>query len=549
MILEDEQAIKVLESSQQVPNFITVSRDESVELFALLEGDQFAELLINRIEYIESKDKAEARKKYSRDIAHFFQRLLNPTENVYSATGGSKVYKIKDKTKLENLLSKISRIRNGKSLQQWLRATWMPLYHSDPNGVIFMEYSTEGDDVECWPTYKNIDHIRNYKARGQKLEWILFEPVKKNINTQIVECWRLVDDTQDRLYKKEGNQFILIEEIDGVKVSFEHPFGVVPALINSDIEKLKGTHRLSPIDKVVELSKEYARDQSIKTIYKKYNGFPYQWKYQDQCEKCHGAGKDPEGNTCRECDGHGYYKSKDVTDVHVLATPDKEDVILNPSMGFVTPPLDIWTQYDNELELLDKMAHKTHWGTMAGSIQNIAKTATEIILNTQPMIDKLNAYSDTAEFMEGFFTELIANLIDDSKPKDESIASINYGRRYIIDPPDVILEKYENAKKEGDNNVILDRLFNEYLTAKYKNDPDFLRVILLKSKVEPYIHLSVEQVNAIFGNTEAQKKVLFEDWWNTLTVDDFDKTASTLSTEFETWFASQQQTTPTTGAE
>jgi len=90
---------------------------------------------------------------------------------------------------------------------------------------------------------------------------------------------------------------------------------------------------------------------------------------------------------------------------------------------------------------------------------------------------------------------------------------------------------------------------NEYFTAKYRSDPEWLRTILLKAKVEPYIHLSIEQVNTIFGNVEAQRKVLFEDWWNTLKPDSLKKDAETLRKEFDAWFKAQTTAEPKEGEE
>lgn len=539
MTLDDIQALTILKASQQIPPFIETSRTESRELFALLEGTGFIKELINRIEFIESEKKSLARKKYSRDITPFYERLLRPVDNVYSATGGSVVYNIEDKEKRMSLMKKISRIRSGKSLREWLKANWMPLYHSDPNGVIFMEYES-GDKEGCWPTYKNINFIRNYVSRGQMVEWILFDPVDTEINGDTVKVWRLVDDKMDRRYRQDGDTFTLLDEISGIKVTFEHPFGTTPAIINSDIEKLTGDNRLSPIHKIVELSKEYARDQSIKTLYKKFNGFPKEWKYVDQCKECVGAKKDSDGNVCKSCDGHGYYTTDDVTDIVTLAIPEKDEVQIDPISGYIVPPLDIWNQYNNELDILDKTAHETHWGTVLGIKTTGLKTATEVILNSQPMINKLDGYSDTGEFIETALTELIANFVDQQKPRDEKIASISYPRRYIIDPPDVILQKYQEAKKNGDNNVILDRLFNEYITAKFRNDPEFLRVTLLKSEVEPYLHLDNQTITDTFGGTEAQKKVMFEDWWKTLTRDNFKETSDKLKEAFEQWFEDQQ---------
>ena len=58
---------------------------------------------------------------------------------------------------------------------------------------------------------------------------------------------------------------------------------------------------------------------------------------------------------------------------------------------------------------------------------------------------------------------------------------------------------------------------------------------LVKSKVEPYLHSSVEQVQLIFGRTEAQRKILFEKWWKTLTPEQR-MDATGLEENFNTWF-------------
>jgi hypothetical protein len=61
--------------------------------------------------------------------------------------------------------------------------------------------------------------------------------------------------------------------------------------------------------------------------------------------------------------------------------------------------------------------------------------------------------------------------------------------------------------------------------------------------------LSIEQVNTIFGNVEAQRKVLFEDWWNTLKPDSLKKDAEVLRKEFDAWFKAQTTAEPKEGEE
>ena len=546
MILEEDEVLKILKANASLPSWVETARTQSDKLFALMHGDEFIKELI-KIEWLESKKKQQARAKYSRNIVPFYTKLLRPIANVYSANGGSMHFDIKDGKDKDTLLSKLSRTRDGKSLRDWLKTFWMPLYHSDPNGIIFLEYETE-PEVNCWPTYKQISHIRNYRAKGQLVEWLMFEPRKVMINKKVERVIRFVDDEQDRTYlMTAGGNFELLDTLNDKIVTFKHPFGQVPAIINSDIEMFRGDIRLSPANAIIDMSEEFARDQSVKTLYKKYMGFPKEWKYVDQCKTCFGAKKVEGANgkvNCADCEGHGYYEVGDVTDILTLAIPEGDEIKITPEVaGFVVPPLDIWTQYNLELQTLSEAAHSTHWGTMAGFTSQVQKTATEVFFDAQPMTDKLNDYADVAEAVEGQFIEWIANLVIASKKKDEKIASINYGRRYIIDPPDVILEKYERAKEKEDNSVILDTGFNEYLTSKYRRDPEFLRVMLLKSRVFLYIHLNSEQVRETFGIIEAQKKALNSEWWETLSKEDFDKSDETLRGDFQKWFEDQQPTT------
>jgi len=549
MVLDEIEAQKVLKANITASQSILDSRDRSDVLFALLHGDDFNNLLIDKIEYIESENKAKARKKFARNVVHVSGRLLRPVANVYSANGGSIHIDLEGDEK-EILINKMSRTRDGKSLREWLKTFWMPLYHSDPNGVIFIEYTTK-DELDCWPTYKQISHIQAYKPKGQLLEWILFAPTDVVIDGKKEQVIRLVDDVQDRTYQKKGDEFILLQTIGDKSVTFPHPFGQVPALINSDIENFRGNNRLTPVEAIIPNLEEYARDQSIKTIYKTRMGLPTEWKLSDQCGVCLGSGKNKDKDgACPECDGHGYYTGKDITDIKYIATPESDEAPIRgeDTGGFISPPTEVLQEFRDELKDLDESMHSTHWGTLAGFTTVVQKTATQVFFDSQPMTDKLNDYGDVAEMMEGQIVEWFANLLVPTKTdKSENIASISYGRRYIIDPPDVILEKYERAKKEGDNNTILDRLFNEYLTARYRRDLNFLRIMLLKASIEPYLHLKSDEVLIYFGAIEVQKKILFQNWWATLSSSDFDKSVETLKTEFDKWFTDQNKTVPTTG--
>lgn len=528
----DTEAARVLKLHAQVTPAFTKMRDNSKELKALVNGESFIEELIKKIENIESAKKAKARELYSRDIQDLFERLFQPIGNIYYASGGVKDYDITNKETKESFLKKIANIRDDKPLSEWVQKYAIKLMNTDPNGLIFLEYTTT-PNLDIYPTYKSINAIRYYKAKGQLVDYVIFEPESDKESKKFT--WRIVDDKKDRTFQQEGQIFTLIKE-----KSFTHPFGTVPALICSNNIELGSDIRNPSIRSVLGLAKEIARDQSFLTLYKVYKGNPIFWKYVSYCSDCSGSGsivKDNKKATCTECSGTGkVIKKSDVTDAVELPLPeDLDSPVIAPNIaGFISPDMDVWTTYEDTLDKAEMRMYKTHWGTNYGQQQvNGQKTATEVIYDKQPLENRLNEYADYAEYCEWRLSEWILNFFDPRKKRNESKITINLGRRYTIEGYDTILQRYEDSKKAGENTVILDKIFSEYLVAKYRNNPIDLQINLVKAKVEPYLHITLNDVRTIFGNIEAQRKVLFQKFWNTVT--DYNDSEA-ITKAFDTWF-------------
>lgn len=536
VIKNDIEAILCLKSNIQLSADWTEMRDYSKELKALVNGDDFIDELIDKIEGLESEKKARARRMYAADIQHLFSRLFQPIETIGFATGDTRKYDINSDKLKKKFISTVSNIKDNKPLSEWVLRNAIDLINTDPNGVIFLEYKTTPIS-DIYPTYKSINSIRYYEARGQLVEFIIFEPYILNQK----EHYRIVDDEYDRTFIREGNEYIKVESL-----SFKHPFGQVPAIICSNISYAGGTMKLSAIHKILDQAKDYARDQSFLTLYKIYKGNPIFWRYVSYCGDCNGSGK-VASEICSTCSGEGKYISKnDVTDVVELPIPDdKETPIIAPNIaGFISPDLDVWTKYEETLVMTEAKMYKSHWGTMFGmqmDKNSNAKTATEIIADKQPLENQLNKYADYIEFVEWKLAEWILNFFDVTKSKSETLITIHRGRRYIIESYDILLEKYETSVKMEDNNVILDKLFVEFLNSKYRNNLEDLHENLLKARIEPYLHLTIKNTLQIFGNLEAQRKVLFQKFW--LTVTDY-SSEEKIKADFETWFEANKKEVP-----
>lgn len=531
MVFSDKtQVIREIKKVIQVPSWVVEARKYHKEMKALIYGDDYKELLL-QIEHIETTKKASARKKYSRPIKDINAKLLEPVSNVYSATGGGKEYNIKSESQKKDFLKQLANVRDGLSIERWLETYWSKdLYNVDPSGIMFLEWETKNEITKAYPTYKSIDSIRNYKSNGLALEFIIFNP-KQIINSADV-IWRVVDDEKEYLIKQSGN--IFTETTDS---PINHPFGICPGRVNSDKKRLGEQIRLAPIDSVIPNEKEILRDRSILTIHKFLNGFPISYRPALVCPSCHGTGKDGSGN-CADCNGKGFLQNTDIVDEIILPIDlNAENTSMLPSnfAGHITLDLGIWNQYIEEGKRMFNELFETIWGTRESS-EVKDQTAMGIILNTQPMTSRLNSWSEVAQSHEWAFTEMLANFYIPTKDKDERISIITYGRNYIIQPPEFLLEQYQKSKEKKDGATILDRKLTEYLTSKYKNDPSTLMVELRKKELEPYIHLDFDTVFKVYGQKEAQKKGLFTDWWETLSKDDILKPIEQLEINRDKYF-------------
>lgn len=524
--------IDLIKEHQTPPNWVIEARETNKELRALVYGDDFKELLINEIEKIEDKQRSVARKKYSIDVRDLFSRVLQPRDNVFSADGGSEKWLIENETRIENIQERLEKFKGGKSIDKYLSEFYFQLSDIDPNGLLFLEYKSEDGEIDVYPTYKSIQDIQVYDCKGQRPKWVLFSPVKFiDSNENIFKLWRYVDADKDVMIKERNGVFEEVEDM-----TFVNDFGVVPAIILSPIEKVGTKTRLSWLFFIQELAKKYARDVSVKTIYEFLQGFPKHWRYIMMCNACHGSGQ-KDGKTCKKCNGTGELIKNDVTDDIRLPVPrEKESPIIAPNVaGFISPDLDTLKYMEESRATLEDIITNTFWGTTAAKNgEGSNETATGRYLDIQPMENRLNMFSDAVQDVHNDIVEYITSLIDKQSKLGEKVYMKIYGRRFIIESPDVLMEKYAKARKDGVSFSILDKMVEEIIMSKYKNDPMMRRRMLKKTKVEPYIHMSIMEVSNVFNEVEANKKVLFSEWWDNVT--DYDKSDEDLRAEFKQWF-------------
>lgn len=454
--------------------------------------------LADYLAQIETYERPEAlalRRQYAKSNKDMFSRVLRPIDKIFSAKGGGYFFDLPDSSKAA-FTAQLRNVENGYSSRKWVENFWKPRYFDDPMGLIFMELEEDGSEV--YPTYKSSEDVYDYYNEGRELKYLV-------LRTDDKEIFRVVDDSFDALYRFDGKKVTKIPS-----QTFPNYFGYVPAKIISDLP-YNGSEKLfaSPIDDLIELADEFLRDDSVRTIYKFKHGFPKAWKYAEMCGDCKGSGH-IEAQTCKSCNGTGKKLDSKVSDIMVLSVPEQGQPTVAPDVaGYVTPDIEYLQQSMTELKDLENLIFQTHWGTHQKE-DTANETATGRFIDVQPVNDRLNGYADAAESIETFITDAIGKF---TYPTSYNGCSINYGRRFLIESPDAIWKKYEDARQKGAPLTTLDEHLREYLESKYQNNSLELQKYLKQMKVEPFVHLTIAEAKLnVPDSSEYLKKLYFCEW-------------------------------------
>lgn len=503
---------------------------------------------LEKVKNFENDEQKKLRQEIARSTKDLMSYLLNPLQKVYSANGFNNNVEVDSESAKETFIEHLDRLPEGMSLRKWMQTYWMEAYISDPNGIILVESESDEEDPKSYPTYKSINTVHDYSLKWDEFEYIIFLHGKVKIEHEEVQVYRVYDDEKDALYYVKDNTLYKYGNIEE-DTSFDenhiwmHQKGEVPAVLVSDIVNKKGGKK-SFIEKIDESLKEYLRDSSVHSIYKFLHGFPIFWRYAMKCSTCSGEGKvknysynpdEAESETnqptkiCPTCNGKRLKVTSDVSDGVTLPIPQSsDDPKLAPDIaGYVTPDLKTWKMQLEEMLSMKKEMFYAIWGTTIAEEQGVEKTATEAYLNVQPIMDRLNQVSDTAEDKENKVIEYMGKAMLQGSFKS---SNVRYGKRFLIETPDVLWDKYITAKEKKAPISTLDHLYEQYLMAEYHNDMTMMERKLKEFYLEPFVHYSILDLKGVATQEQLQEKLLFSQWNSQA---DFTKPVEKLEAEFK----------------
>jgi hypothetical protein len=522
------EEVEVIVNSE-LDHRIVSAREMSRKLRLHVDGIGLQDYL-ERINNYENEAQFLAREKHAISNKFITEELLRPVDNAFHARGGSRNYKFKTSGKEDELVDKLVDVKANASLSEYIEQEWFHRFVTDPNGLIFMEIKEseeEGEtvreelreepDTVIEPTYKSIFSIRAYEQNGIFVDWVIFEPhvlipdaKEPDKEEKTKKLFWAVDNKFYYLYEQSDEGLKLINEI-------ENSFDKVPAILCSNIHNNVTGWKKSPIDAQIELLDKYLVSNSVLNISEFFHNYPIPWRYVDECNTCHGSGTtvsqaaQNRGSeiSCTSCGGTGK-ATKDVTDGIDLKFPaNNDDPQIDPPAGYITTPTEAWT---NQITSLDRgwdIMYFSQWGTTV-SKDTENETATGRFLDAQPVNNRLNKYSKSIEQAH----TAIANFIGQFYfPETFEIAIIQYGRRYLIETPDQIWEKYLKSKNDDAPTSTLDLLLFQYYESEFRENERLFIYESKKARLEPFVHWDVKLVKDLAINqTDYYKKVYFSEW-------------------------------------
>lgn len=505
------------------------AREMNNKLLLHVEGIGLQESLAD-INGYENSDQREARKKHAISNKFITEELLRPTDNAFNARGGSKYYKFSanEDSKKRTLVKKLSTIKNSHSLDWYIRHEWFNKFITDPNGLIVIESETADvheKDRDAYPTYKSIQSIRAYEQNGSFVDWVVFEPheVIEKDGRKVKVFWALDEQNWYLIHYKDE---IYVRDI------IKHGFDRVPAVLCSDIVDNVVGWKKSPIDAQVELLNKYMVSTSVNNIAEFFHNYPQQWMFADKCPKCNGTGNTGTNENFIECSNdqcnNGRLTKKDVTDINYIKIPEShEEPLLKEPGGYMHMPVDSAKLMVQSIDRTWNRIFFSHWGTVV-SREGKNETATGRFIDAQPVNNRLAKYTKSIETTH----TILANFLGAYYfPLTFDKAFIQYGKRYLIETPDQIWEKYLDAKTQKAPISTLDILLNQYLESEFGSDEEMLAIEIKKSKLEPFVHWSIDIVRSSEEISAFDKKAkeYFGEWINTLELIDFKESLENLS--------------------
>lgn len=382
----------------------------------------------------------------------------------------------------------------------WSSKGW-EFFKTEINSVLVVDLPTEQDTTDSYPRpyfyWLPIDKVITYEANPTTgvMDFIVFRQSDNRI--------AVIDDERYRVFtEKDGN-------IGELLTDSPHDLGYCPArffwdepmnLREPDVKASPLTRQLDDMDWYLffHISK---RHLDLYAAYPIYSGYEQSCDFTnengDHCER--GFLKNKQGyykldnagilERCPKCGNKSISGAGSFIDIPV-PDGDKQPDLRNPVQMLTVDRSSLDYNVAEEERLKNNIITSVV-GTNEQITTKDALNEQQVKANFESQTTILNRVKKGFEAAQKFVDETICRL----RYGNAFIsADINYGTEFYLSNAMELRERYKKAKESGASEAELDAMQNQIIATEYRNDPAQLQRMLLLAELEPYRHLTHDEV-------------------------------------------------------
>lgn len=391
----------------------------------------------------------------------------------------------------------------------WNNDGWNVVKHRI-NSVLAIDLETVQDGRPAPKQFlidiKNVHSILN--TPNGKCEYLIWKahPTLEQKNDKIISIAFIYDDKSYRTaILREGNTDYTIDKI------VPHDLGYTPAkqFWNEKLDTSLIKKRAPHSDELGNLDWLLFQTGSERHL-GLYAGFPIITAYSEECnyksedgfacdggwinsvtESLHEGGEDRiNSSPCPSCESRKLIGAGSIKEVP--APQEKEDHTLMPAVNITEGDVDSLKWFEESTDSKRRMFHEAVVGIGGEPSNNQAQNEKQVTGSFESKQQVLLDLAQNYEIITKFTLDTIG-LLRYGKEQYQGSA-VSYGTKFFLQTEEQLLVNYDQAKKDGLPNYMLEQSRESILQKKFKNDPTMMARVTLLDLLEPYPDYSIDQL-------------------------------------------------------
>ena len=344
-----------------------------------------------------------------------------------------------------------------------------------------------------------IEDVIDYRAEASgQMKYIIFR--------QDDDRAAVIDDESYRVFSmRNGTLGELLRES-------RHDLGYCPCRFfwSEPISLEEPDIKMSPVSKLLDDLDWYLFYTVSKRYLDTYGSYPIYWGYEQNCDYHDDVtGDECDGGFLKDIKGHWKYDQNGM----LMPCPKCHEKRISGPGSFVEVPIPIEGQPDlhdpvgmlsvdrASLDYTTEEDARLREAIITAIVGTNEEITTRDALNEQQIKANFESQSTVLNRVKKGFEEAQA-FVDETCCRlryGSSFVSlnINYGTEFYLQTTDELRARYKTAKESGASEADLDALSQQIIETEYRTNPQMMQRMIILSDLEPYRHLSRQEVQAL----------------------------------------------------